>query len=160
MTTNKKDKPEKRTLADSIGLKKNTDYRIYPRCPVCNHTQVDMSRMETVGDEGRFENYMECSNCGYTGKSETFMHPYPNDENHIVTHEEIREELSLWSRSARSKMYLYIGQQEAREHNSNYRIRQLEILVKYYESLAMIDPVSRKIIDHKRLEAGLVNEKK
>jgi len=91
-------------------------------CPKCGST-TDLIT------ERRPNGFTKCKNCGFSGLSSEFRPLTEKELLTTVTHDDIRKELSVWSRSARQTMRLYITQQEAKELKLKQEISTLKTTI-------------------------------
>lgn len=99
------------------------------KCPVCG--SIDLTA------EKRLEGITKCNNCLYSGKHSSFS--VKIDDGGLVphiSHNDIRKELGMWSRSARQMMRQYVTQQEAQEKALKDNIEDFKVLTKLYGHLA------------------------
>ena len=83
----------------------------------------------------------------------------------MIKHDEVRQHLSMWSRSARPLMREYITQQEQRERDllmqvTEYGMSEMELkkLVKEYFTLLNSDAINQDIIDRTDLLEETIKE--
>ena len=99
-------------------------------CPECGSINLTMER----SINGR----TTCNVCGYRAPHSEF-HEGPKQEDYgIISHDEIRKELGMWSRTARQKMRKYVTQQEDSEQKLSKIIDNQNQLIALYKQLSVL----------------------
>lgn len=111
------------------------------KCPICGSINLSI--------EKRIDGNVICSQCHHSGKRKEFEVKFTEVTLiPIVTYEQVRQELGMWSRAARQLFRTFVTQREEVEQRLNKKISDQEQLIRLYQQLATLRNDQLKDVPH------------